>query len=327
MINILKPKEEYVIEYPEALEFAKKQVGIIWTPDEVSVEKDIHDLKTNFTESEYHGIVSVLRLFTLYEVRVGDDYWKEYIGTLFKRPEFERLSATFSFMELGVHAPFYNRINELLGLDTDEFYQDYLNDPVLSDRMKWLGKRVVKKETHFDILKSIGIFSMIEGAILFSSFAFIKHFNSNGKNKLSNVNAGINFSANDENIHSEAGAWIFRTMLQEVLTSNPTFVKTFLKEDLYETANTIRDHELIIIKKIFDKGHIDGITPTQLINFVESRLDICLTNLGYEAIFKPSYNPIAKWFYNDLNSSTLHDFFVTQGNDYNRNWDSRRFVW
>jgi ribonucleotide reductase beta subunit family protein with ferritin-like domain len=327
MINILKPKEEYVIEYPEALEFAKKQVGIIWTPDEVSVEKDIHDLKTNFTESEYHGIVSVLRLFTLYEVRVGDDYWKEYIGTLFKRPEFERLSATFSFMELGVHAPFYNRINELLGLDTDEFYQDYLNDPVLSDRMKWLGKRVVKKETHFDILKSIGIFSMIEGAILFSSFAFIKHFNSNGKNKLSNVNAGINFSANDENIHSEAGAWIFRTMLQEVLASNPTFVKTFLKEDLYETANTIRDHELSIIKKIFDKGHIDGITPTQLINFVESRLDICLNNLGYEAIFKPSYNPIAKWFYNDLNSSTLHDFFVTQGNDYNRNWDSRRFVW
>ena len=39
MINILKPKEEYVVEYPEALEFAKKQVGIIWTPDEVSVEK------------------------------------------------------------------------------------------------------------------------------------------------------------------------------------------------------------------------------------------------------------------------------------------------
>lgn len=193
--------------------------------------------------------------------------------------------------------------------------------------MKWLGKRVTKKETHFDILKSIGIFSMIEGAILFSSFAFIKHFNSNGKNKLSNVNAGINFSANDENIHSKAGAWIFRTMLREVLANNPKFIKTYLMEDLYETADTIREHEFAIINKIFEKGHIEGITPTQLIHFVESRLDICLVNLGYEARFKPSYNPIAKWFYNDLNSSTLHDFFVTQGNDYNRNWDSRRFVW
>lgn len=105
MINILKPKEEYVIEYPEAIVFAEEQSDIMWTAKEVSVEKDIHDLKTNFTEAEYHGIVSVLRLFTLYEVRVGDDYWKEYIGTIFKRPEFERLASTFSYMELGVHAP------------------------------------------------------------------------------------------------------------------------------------------------------------------------------------------------------------------------------
>ena len=327
-INILKPKEEYVIEYPEAIEFAKKQSEIIWLPDEINVEKDIHSLKTTFTESEYHGIVSVLKLFTLYETRVGGDYWRDYLGSIFKRPELERMFSTFSFIELGVHAPFYNRINELLGLDTEEFYTSYTQDEVLANRMKWLSKRVSKREPILDILKSIGAFSMMEGAVLFSSFAFIKHFNSNGKNKLTNVNAGINFSANDEIIHSEAGAWLFRVLKKEAELDGMDL--TELGPELLETARVIRDHECVIINKIFEKGSIEGITLKQLLHFVESRLNIVLNNLGYKnkaELKNPTYNPISDWFYNDLNSSTLHDFFISGGNDYNRNWSEKDFVW
>ena len=62
-------------------------------------------------------------------------------------------------------------------------------------------------------------------------------------------------------------------------------------------------------------------------HFSESRLDKCLDQLGYKAIFKPSYNPIAEWFYKDLESTTLHDFFSSTGSDYNRNWKEARFVW
>jgi ribonucleotide reductase beta subunit family protein with ferritin-like domain len=52
-----------------------------------------------------------------------------------------------------------------------------------------------------------------------------------------------------------------------------------------------------------------------------------MENLGFKSIFKPSYNPIAKWFYKDLESSTLHDFFSSTGNDYNRNWIEGKFEW
>ena len=62
-------------------------------------------------------------------------------------------------------------------------------------------------------------------------------------------------------------------------------------------------------------------------HFSESRLDKCLDQLGYKAIFKPHYNPIAEWFYKDLESTTLHDFFSSTGSDYNRNWKEARFVW
>jgi ribonucleotide reductase beta subunit family protein with ferritin-like domain len=239
------------------------------------------------------------------------------------------MAATFSFMELGVHAPFYNKINEVLGLDTDEFYSDYMNDEVLKNRMAWIGKRTEKRDTVYDILKSVGIFSMIEGAILYSSFAFLKHFNSVGKNKLSAINSGINFSAIDETLHSQAGAWLFRTLLSEAIADNALTEEELksLKDDLVETANLILEHETVIINKIFEKGPIRGITDKQLIHFVESRLDTCLKNLGYKAIFKPTYNPIEEWFMKDLNSSVLHDFFSSTGSDYTRAWIEGRFTW
>jgi len=329
MSRLLDKKTTYTVDYPQAIEFAKGQAEIFWLPDEIEVEKDLHDMKTNFTEAEYHGVISTLKLFTIYELSVGNDYWQNYICKVFQRPDIQRMATTFAFMEIGVHAPFYNKINEVLGLDTDEFYNDYLNDPVLKNRMEWIGKRVEKKDSVYNILKSIGIFSMIEGAILYSSFAFLKHFNNVGKNKLVNVNAGINFSVLDEQKHSEAGAWLFQTLLFEAIRDgdieSPDIGR--LQQELEETAKVILEHETVIVDKIFEKGNIKGITDNQLKKFVESRLDICLKNLGWHAIFKPSYNPIAEWFYKDVESSVLHDFFAGQGSDYNRNWIEGKFKW
>jgi ribonucleotide reductase beta subunit family protein with ferritin-like domain len=328
-IRIITPKSTYTVDYPTAIEFAKQQAEVFWLPDEIEVEKDLHDLKTNFTEAEYHGVISTLKLFTIYELSVGNDYWQNFVTKVFPRPDIQRMATTFAFMEIGVHAPFYAKLNEVLGLDTDEFFESYKEDEVLANRMAWIGKRTEKRDTIYNILKSVGVFSMIEGAVLYSSFAFLKHFNSAGKNKLININAGINFSAIDETLHSQAGAWLFRTLLEEAKAegiADDDYVMHLLQE-LEETVQVILEHESIIIDKIFEKGNIKGITDNQLKHFVESRLDICLENLGFKGIFKPTYNPIAKWFYKDLESSTLHDFFSSQGSDYNRAWTEGKFVW
>ena len=327
-IRLLTPKSTYTIDYPIAIEFARNQQEIMWFDFEIEVEKDLHDLKTNFNEAEYHGLTSTLRLFTKYEISVNE-YWKNYVSQVFPRPDIQKMADAFAFMETNVHAPFYNKINEVLGLDTDEFYDSYLDDPILVNRMNWIGKRLSKRETLMDILKSVGIFSMVEGAVLFSSFAFIKHFNSNGKNKAININAGINFSAIDESLHSQGGAWLFRTLANEVIDDGSISFEELqqLQKELEETARVILEHEMIINSKNFEKGPIKGITETQLNHFTESRLDKCLVELGYKAIFKPSYNPIAEWFYKDLESTTLHDFFSSTGSDYNRSWVSARFIW
>ena len=41
-------------------------------------------------------------------------------------------------VELGVHQPFYERLNDLLNLNTDEFYLGYVDDPVLKQRIDFI---------------------------------------------------------------------------------------------------------------------------------------------------------------------------------------------
>ena len=131
------------------------------------------------------------------------------------------------------------------------------------------------------------------------------------------------------NCHSEAGAWLFRTLLDEAIADNAITEEEIeiLKLELEETARIILEHECCIIDKNFEIGPIKGTSAIQLKNFVQSRLDTCLKNLKFKKIFKPKWNPIAEWFYKDLDSSVLHDFFSSTGNDYNRNWIDGRFIW
>jgi ribonucleoside-diphosphate reductase beta chain len=320
------PKHTYTIDYPQAIKFLEEQQDILWTDREIEMSKDLHDLMTNLDESELHGVITTLKLFTKYELHVGTDYWTNRVMKMFPRPDIQRMANMFAYVELNIHAPFYSKINELLGLATDEFYNSYKESPVLADRIDWINRTVgLPISSDLDNLKSLGAFSMIEGAVLYSSFAFLKHFQAEGKNKLVNLTAGINFSVKDENLHAEADAWLFRTYKKECSLSKSDENK--LKNELIKVANNTYEHEKAIINMIFEKGNIRGITANQLDNFVQSRIDLCLENLGYEKLFNPSYNPIKNWFYKNINGSKLHDFFQKQGNEYNRDWIETAFVW
>jgi ribonucleoside-diphosphate reductase beta chain len=323
--HLLQPTESLVTRYQEAVDFTNSQLKIFWLPEEIKVEKDVQDVLTNFTESEKHGILTTLKLFSLYELKAGAEYWGSRFTKMFPRPEFQRMGTTFAMFELAIHKPFYNKINELLHVSTDEFYEGYVNDPTLKDRIDYIDTIIGAPETTLGNLYSLGAFSMIEGAILYSSFAFIKHFQSKGKNKLLNIVRGINFSVRDENLHSIAGAWVFKTLLEQLnLTENQ---KAELQASLTTAAHKLYEHEARIVEMTFEKGNIDGITATQMKNFVQSRVNICLSQLGYPKLFDVKYNPIADWFYDGITGFQYNDFFSGISASYHRDWDSTAFTW
>jgi len=319
--RIKQKKTSYTIDYPQAIAFADLQNSIFWPPTEIKVEKDIQDLKVNTTLSEQHATITALKLFTKYELIVGQEYWGGVIAKRYPRPDIQRMANCFSFFELNIHAPFYSKINEVLGIATDEFYDSYVNDPVLKARMEFIDSIL----NHEDELLSLGGFTFIEGAVLNSSFAFLKHFQSNGKNLNVNICRGVNFSNRDENIHAEAGAWLFKTHKSEVYLTEEQ--EQNLEKNIVEIAKQVYEHECRIIEMFFEKGKIENITETQLKHFVQSRINICLTNLGYKKIYEVTYNPIAEWYYDGTNSFAFNDFFSGVGNQYNREWEEEGFTW
>lgn len=316
--HIQTPTDIYRVEYPEIEAMTKKQLDIFWTADEIKVEKDIHDILTNFTEAERHGVFTTLKLFTLYEMKAGSEYWTGRFMQMFPRHEFQAMGATFGMFELAVHAKFYNKINELLNATNNDFYTDYINNPTLRERMEFIDSVI----NHDDDLVSLAGFSMVEGVILYSSFAFLKHFQSLGKNKLVNVVRGINSSAIDEELHSLAGAWCFKE-----LNKQKGYELSPIKDVIYEMAEKIYEHESAIIDMIFEKGAIEGITAEQMREFVRARLNTCLMNLGMDICYVVDNNFISSWFYKNMKGMNFNDFFTGMGREYQRSWNEKEFVW
>lgn len=323
--RIQTAKSTFTVDYPQACEFADQQAAVFWPWNEVKVHKDKQDILVNMTEAERHATITTLKLFTKYEQIIGDEFWLNFVFKKFPRAaDIQPMAAMFAAMELQVHAKFYSKINEELGLATDEFYSEYTNDPVLNERIEYLQDLLDNK----DDLRALGGFTFGEGAILYSNFGFLKHFQSQGKNKALNIVSGINFSSRDENLHSEAAAWLFRTLKQELIDLGQLSEEDLelLKQDIYKGAQIVFDHERLIIKKLFERGKIAGITDVQLEHFVQSRINLCLRNLGYDNLFKVEYNPIAEWFYKGINGYQMQDFFSSQGNQYQRDWDENGFT-
>ena len=176
--QLLTPKETYTVDYPEAVAYAEMQDSIFWTASEIEMSKDQSCLH-NLTEAEMHGVTTVLKLFTLYELHVGNEYWLDYVRKKFPRPEVQRMASVFGMFELNVHAPFYNKLNELCGINTDDFYSSYKHDKVLKARMDWIDRQFEKDA---DPLVVLAIGSITEGAILYSNLAYLKHSDDAYKN-------------------------------------------------------------------------------------------------------------------------------------------------
>lgn len=328
LIRAYTDRSDSVVEvFKEYSDLANSQLHVLWFPDEIQVDKDKQCILTEMTQAERHGVVTALKLFTMYEVRAGKDYWADRFLKIAKGPEFDRMGAVFSAVERAIHKPFYQKLNDVLGLDNDEFYNSYVDTPVLKARMEFIGEIL----DHPNDLVSLGGFSMVEGAILYSTFGYLKHFNANGKNKIKTIGSGINFSVSDESLHQQAGAKFFRHLTSDA-QQDGVYEQLFGKQDvvksmLEDMARTIYSHEAEIIDMLFEKGELEGLTAGELRVFVQSRLNLCLQDLGLDPIFEivEGTNTIADWFYDNINGYQSVDFFSQTGNQYTRNWNEEDF--
>lgn len=304
-------------EYEQAYNYWLLQQQAHWIHSEVSMAKDMQDWSDKLTDSEKMVIGNTLKSFTQTEVVVGNDYWIGKVHKWFKKPEIQMMAAAFANMET-IHAKAYAYLNETLGL---EDYEAFLQDPSSKAKIDHLMN--VKGKELKDIARSLAIFSgFAEGVQLFSSFAVLMHFSR--FDKLNGVGQIVAFSVKDESLHSEAGCWLFRTLIEE----HPEIWDDELKSQIFEAARAAVKLEDEFIDKVFELGPIEGLDPYDLKQFIRYRANTKLQDLNLKSnwknIDKESIERMA-WFDYMTSGTEKQDFFAGRVTSYSKgvsNWDN-----
>ena len=305
--------------YKEPLEFQRLQQHSFWTFDEVDVSKDVQYIFTVVDENSKHGILETLKLFTIYETK-ADSFWSN-VKEMFPDPDIKAMAALFSGVEASVHRNAYKLLNELMNKHDDDFYNEYKQSDFLVERMNFIDDCLENGSK----LEQLASLCFAEGVILFSNFAFLMSFRANGDKLLPNVGNVIKFSSSDEDYHNKASSWLFRTLnneLTELGQEDPD-----IKDKVIKMANVVKEHEFKIIESIFSKGPIPTITEEELKTFILTRIDICLTRMGFDPMYNIKNDVVAKWFDEIMTRQQNNDFFDGQGSGYSRGWKKSDYIW
>ena len=313
---ITEPRIYYKpFEYQDAFEFYKNQHRAHWLADEVPLASDLNDWKLKLTESEKNLIGNILKSFAQTEVHVND-YWSTKVSVWFPKPEIQAMARVFADFE-SIHAEAYARLNEELGLDDFKaFMEDEASKAKIERLIEIPGDTIEEKAI------SLAIFSAFtEGVNLFSSFAILMSFQL--RNLMKGTGQIVEWSVRDESLHSKAGCWLFRTLLQE----QPHLDTPELRDQIIEACQLSVQLEFDFIEKAFEMGDIEGLTKEQLKAFIKARANEKLVELGYNAIYNdidPNLLKQIEWFGHLTSGKTHQDFFAGRVTAYAKStadWD------
>jgi ribonucleoside-diphosphate reductase beta chain len=232
------------------------------------------------------------------------------------------MGVTFGAFET-IHAEAYSLLNEELGLDD---FSEFLEDEATMAKIQNL---MDVRDSHDGTpdwnarAKSLAIFSAFtEGVNLFSSFAILLSFKL--QNKLKGVGQIVEWSIRDESLHSDAGCWLFRTLMQE----QPELNTPELRAEIEEAARLSLKLELDFIDKVYSMGDLEGCPKYDLVSFIKHRVNTKMSDLGYGSIVNGIDEQAVKrmkWF-DSLSAGKQHtDFFANRVTNYSKgvqNWDA-----
>jgi ribonucleoside-diphosphate reductase beta chain len=211
-----------------------------------------------------------------------------------------------------VHAVAYSYLNETLKL---EDYEAFLHEPATANRFDNLVSYSGSDTS--GIARSLAVFSAFaEGVSLYSAFAVLYSFQL--RNMLKGIGQQMKWSVRDESLHSKMGCQLFRHMCEEDNT-----LLSACREDIVKAAETMVELEIKYIDKMFEMGDIEGISASDLKQFIKKRANEKLVELGYVDLGSYfAYDVKAAgnldWFYHLTGGVTHTDFFAIRPTDYSK---------
>ena len=309
-------------KYPFAKEFMEKQQDISWTAQEISVDKDKHTYLHVLSPEQLGLVTFTLQLFVEIEQKVGE-VWNT-IASWFPHSEIEGCCLEIARMEKSVHAFFYQKMSDVLNIDPEVTAHNQATISVLKSKLDFL--KSITSNLSANKPRSLATVAIIEQVLLFSNFAMLKSFQSNGHNLITNTITGVDFVTQDEQVHGDFASALFNTYLAEDQTGPQLVDLQSLSTDIVNLIQEVVAHEDAVIDYTFGSvSAINDITPYQLKQFIRSRANDTLTLLNQPTLYTVTDTSIATWFHRGAKSIQMHDFFVSGTSQYRRSWSLEGF--
>lgn len=318
-----EPENSLQKDYPELLKYVKVFHDSFWEIEHFKgYSKDVLEFKASLSKHEQEvGLRSMLAVASV--ENFVKTFWSDLHHRL-PRMEVAAVGLTIGANET-VHQLCYQRLVELLGLERE--FENISQVPCMIGRSKYLRKykEGVRSRSNKEFTKSLILFTLlIENVALFSQFYILASFYKH-TNRLVNFSDIVSSTMLDEQVHGNFGAALINIIRQE----NPEWFDFEMEDKIRRNVRKAYKCEIGVLDWIFESGDLNFVGKVDAQEFIKSRFNDSLSQIGYAPEFQTEDKLLEKsQFINEkLNSVTDFDFFYNTGNAYNKASFDQGDIW
>ncbi|MEK6871427.1 MAG: ribonucleotide-diphosphate reductase subunit beta [Nanoarchaeota archaeon] len=312
------PNKILPMTYLWAREHYKTGVANNWSPDEISMQKDIEQWRslTQLTDTERRLIIWNLGFFSTAESLTANNIVLAVYNHI-TNPECRQYLLRQAFEE-AIHTDTFIYCCDTLGLDPDTIYNMYKTIPSIKGKDDFVVEltRVVF-DPHFStesaenikqfVRDLIGYYVIMEGIFFYAGFAMMLALKRQGK--MVGVGEQFEYIMRDESIHLAFGCDLINT----VKTENPSVWTDDFKHEIIVLIKRAVDLEKRYAYDACPQGLL-GINAEQFCEYVEYIADRRLERIMLPKIYNKE-NPFP-WMSQSVDLNKEKNFFETRVTEY-----------
>lgn len=301
-------------EHPHLIKYAHAIHESFWTPEHFTYDRDVNDYLVKLNTTEQDILKKAMLAIGVIENKVKT-FWAR-IDMRMPKTEIAIVGHTFAGNEV-IHQLTYEKLLTLLGLE-DEF-DKVIDIPCMQGRSDYLTKYLqgVYSKSNKEFTKSLILFTLlVENASLFSQFLIVSSFKKH-KNILSNFNSVISATAREENLHAKFGEELIKIIRSE----NPEWFDEEMESKIRRNVRKALVAETEVLDWVFEKGELDFLPKESIIEYLKSRFNKSLNQIGYSNEFEINDKLLepTEFLEVQLMASSSFDFFNEKSTDYSQN--------
>ncbi|NSW80991.1 ribonucleotide-diphosphate reductase subunit beta [bacterium] len=312
------PNKILPMTYMWAREHYKDGVANNWTPEEISMQKDVEQWKSPdvLSDIEKRMILWNLGFFSTAESLTANNI----VLTVYKHvtnPEARQYLLRQAYEE-AVHTDTFIYCCDTLGLDPEYIYNMYETIPSIKEKDDYvvgLTKSIMdpnfelrtEEDIKIFLQDVVGYYVIMEGIFFYAGFAMMLALKR--QNKMVGIGEQFEYIMRDESIHLAFGCDLINTIKEE----NKGIWTSDVQKNITDLIIQAVDHEK---KYAFDAcpNGLLGINPEQFCEYVEYIADRRLERIGLDKVYGTD-NPFP-WMSQSVDLSKEKNFFETRVTEY-----------